>query len=237
MGRQAAYPLTGNPSGDSRYWQTIPSGRGIPAYGFRKVYDNFPAVRAALGWSISGEQGYLMEVWPSPAGTPGAISLPDGRTIQITNGETWVYASGLPPTPLPSPPDQWTSGATFQPFEHGLMVWRADSGEIRVYIGNYATGGGGTVLMYTVSQYGWLPDIPFSPPWPGRWFPIEFGFGKIWNQMPGVREQIGWAVGGEQGYTMTLTSADGVVTGFSLPDGRLVTLSQDDTWALNPTGQ
>jgi hypothetical protein len=117
------------------------------------------------------------------------------------------------------------------------MVWRADSGEIRVYIGNYATGGGGTVLMYTVSQYGWLPDIPFSPPWPGRWFPIEFGFGKIWNQMPGVREQIGWAVGGEQGYTMTLTSADGVVTGFSLPDGRLVTLSQDDTWALNPTGQ
>ncbi len=67
--------------------------------------------------------------------------------------------------------------------------------------------------------------------------PLITRIGKVWNQMPGVREQIGWAVGGEQGYTMMLKSAKGVVTGFGLPDGRLVTLSQDDTWAVNPTGQ
>ncbi len=36
---------------------------------------------------------------------------------------------------------------------------------------------------------------------------------------------------------MMLKSANGVVTGFGLPDSRLATLSQDDTWAVNPTGQ
>ena len=52
---------------------------------------------------------------------------------------------------------QFTTGATFQSFQNGFMVWRADTGEIRVYIGGYMPSGTGELLIFSAGQFGNLP--------------------------------------------------------------------------------
>ena len=187
----SAYPLSvyGGLSGGTRYWQAIPPGLGLPDFGFKKVYDNFPDVRAALGWAIGGEQGFLMAVQPYPPQPYFTISLPDQRTVRINTDRTWTLDLGSPP-----PPPTYATGATFQPFQNGFMIWRADTGDIWVYVGARQ----GTLTSYSLAQYGSLPNPIFAPPSPGYWFPVEFGFGKVWSSIPGVRDQMGWATGGEQ---------------------------------------
>jgi LysM repeat protein len=210
----------GGMSGDARYWQPIPAGRGLPVFGFKKVYDNFPDLRAGLGWAIGGEQGFLMAV--QPEGHTFTISLPDQRLVRINNSRGWQFASGTP-TP-PPPPTTISTGATFQPFQHGFMVWRADTGEIRVFFG--ATTG--ELAVYPASQYGPLPGWPFVQPGVPYQYPVQFGFGKVWNNIPGVRQRLGWATGGERGYTMVVEPAS-----FTLPGGYVATNVGGNTWTVS----
>lgn len=130
------------------------------------------------------------------------------QSVQITQS----------PPPSTTPAGTYTTAATFQPFENGFMIWRADNSEIFVYVGGYAAGGIGQLTIYPVSQYASLPSQQYQPP-AGRWFP-EFGFGSVWSSIPGVREQLGWALSGEQGFTMSIQPANNRVISFSLPDDR-----------------
>jgi hypothetical protein len=235
QGRQGGYvtqiPLNvyGGMSGDARYWQPIPAGRGLPVLGFKKVYDNFPDLRAALGWAMGGEQGFLMAV--QPEGQTFTITLPfNQRTIRISANQTWVYTSGNPPpTPTP-PPTTISTGATFQPFQHGFMAWRADTGEIRVFFGTTT----GELVIYPLSQYGPLPDRVFVGEGPYYRFPIQFGFGKVWLNIPGVRERLGWATGSERGYTMVLGETQGAPS-FTLPKGYVAYNVGGNTWTVTGT--
>jgi hypothetical protein len=258
-GRVFSYPLRvyGGLSGDARYTGvSIPAGRTLPVLGFKKVYDNFRDVREGVGWAVGGERGYTMQLQPVADGF--AITLPASRAIHIHNNGVWEYDSSsvisisppttIPPSSAPSTlyppivvvtpqfpllPGQFSTGATFQPFENGFMVWRADNGEIRVYVGGYVTGEIGELTVYPISQYASLQARQYQPP-DGRWFP-EFGFGKVWSSIPGVRERLGWAVGGEQGFTMIVQNANGEEN-FSLPDGRSVVCGrgQGNACAISP---
>jgi murein DD-endopeptidase MepM/ murein hydrolase activator NlpD len=236
--RVVSYPLHvyGGLSNEARYTGvTIPPDRDLPVNGFKRVYDNFPDVRQMLGWAIGGEQGYQMALTVPIYGSGSfTMSLPDGQLRAITSDGRWGHVTGvIPPAATPTPsPTQQTTGASFQPFEHGFMVWRADNGEISVYVG----GDNGELSVYPAAQYGALPTRAFQPP-AGRWYP-EFGFGRVWTSIPGVRERLGWALGGEQGYTMILVAFDasGRLTSFSLPDGRFLTQRSGSSWLITPGG-
>lgn len=92
-----------------------------------------------------------------------------------------------------------TVQAAFQKFEHGFMLWRADTGEILVL---YNTG---RVERYKDSWQGETITYPETPP-SGLVQPIR-GFGKVWVENAPVRQALGWAVSLEQGYTMQYQSS------------------------------
>jgi hypothetical protein len=225
--RQYPLSLYGGLSGDARYMQAIPPGLGLPIMGFKKVYDNFPHERAALGWAVGGEAGFLMGVEPSANGQYFPVTLWDQRVIYINNNQTWYYnLSSIPPAP---PPQNYSTGATFQAFQNGFMVWRADSGEISVFVG----GTSGQLTTYPLSYYGLLPERTVMPPESGRQFYIAFGFAKVWSNVPGVKEQLGYATGGEQGYTMVINTQAGRIAPFTIPGGYEVYNVSDSHWAVS----
>jgi hypothetical protein len=75
------------------------------------------------------------------------------------------------------------------------------------------------------STYGGLPDNPgtLAPPL-NRIAPTS-GFGKVWANMPTVRDRIGWALGPEQPFTARYQAVTPPAPQFSfyftLPDGKV----------------
>jgi len=123
-------------------------------------------------------------------------------------------------------------GATFQAFERGFMIWRADTGEIVVYYTSSSSTTSGLVTSYPSSSYAGLSDNPTTDPTPAGRVRPAFGFGKVWGNYATVRTTIGWATASEQGYSITFRSlmgTTGTQTCFNLPDGRYAQASTQ-TW-------
>ncbi len=241
-GRSYRYPLNvyGGLSNGRRYYETLPPGTNLPSNGFKTVFDNFNEVHSAIGWAIGGEQGYLMVVQPSASGT--LTSVPDGRFILVNSYGGWQYVDGsLPPAPQPTPQPtpvpstgtiDFTTGATYQHFEHGFMIWRADTGEIWVYTGGLETGSTGEMLMFANAQYTYYPDTPYVPARSETWAAVRFGFGKMWNYMPGIRARLGYAITNEQGYTAAIEVRSYSPVSLTLPDGRAVIANGSGGWII-----
>ncbi|MBN1966717.1 MAG: hypothetical protein JW910_18840 [Anaerolineae bacterium] len=77
-----------------------PPGRVVPILGFGKVWGHYSDTRAALGWALGREVGYLMrfERHVSPGGAGGTavqfvVNLDDGRVITIRDNGTWAFTS------------------------------------------------------------------------------------------------------------------------------------------------
>lgn len=124
-----------------------------------------------------------------------------------------------------------TIQAAFQIFEYGYMVWEGDTGDIHVLYAN------GNRAYYWEDLYAAWPDNPISenPPM-GRVKPVN-GFGRVWGNLPEVRQQLGWATTSEHAYTVVMTRYEhprtaGPVTDaeFVFPDGQLVKLYNNGTW-------
>jgi hypothetical protein len=156
------------------------------------------------------------------------FNLPDGRTVYVAANRTW--SSNLLPIPTPIPPTPvgpavTTTGASYQPFEGGFMIWEARTGNIVVF---YMNGGtlNGSYTVYPASQYTRLADNPVLDATPvGRVRPA-FGIGKVWGNYYDVRGNLGWGLTPEQGFTATFISSANSAqsqTCFILPDGRPVT--------------
>lgn len=106
--------------------------------------------------------------------------------------------------------------AAYQRYENGFMIWRADTGAVIVFGGT----DGGPLSVFPEYLYGPLPDNPFHDVPPGRTRPIN-GFGRVWGNYELVRRMLGWALGPEESYTLTITTgADGAAQAYTLPDGR-----------------
>lgn len=218
-GKATRYPsrsyglLPDNPVGG-----TPPAGLLRPTQGFGKVWGNFPTARASLGWATQPESGYVMHYSPITA-TQFYFDLPSGKNA-VTSGSTWGLYSGSIPGGTPGSPTTVTTSAAFQLFENGFLLWQADTGRINIFLTNFYIAG------YNVADYGALPDNPITqtPP-PNRVSPIN-GFGKVWGNFADARNQLGWGLGVEQGYTATFkTDPTTYVTCVNLPTGQFISYS------------
>jgi hypothetical protein len=83
-----------------------------------------------------------------------------------------------------------------QPFERGVMVWAGAFGGNRIY----AIRGIPLPVTWTSYTDTWMNGQPegtsLSPP-QGMQAPVH-GFGKVWREQPGVRENLGWATAPER---------------------------------------
>ncbi|HEX3049251.1 MAG TPA: hypothetical protein VHP83_01240 [Aggregatilineaceae bacterium] len=111
-------------------------------------------------------------------------------------------------------------GTTFQRFEHGFMVWRADTQDIYVFY-DADTLNGGSFEMYSFSQYATLSNNPYWGVPVGRVRP-DNGFGKVWGAHAAVRDRLNWAVGSEQGYLATARMENNVPMSITIPTGQTV---------------
>lgn len=216
----------------------LPAGRLRPENGFGRVWSNFTLVRQRLGWATSAEQGYLMLTRTLPNGDTWSFSLPDGRFVSQTSGRTWIIEGAAPPSVTPMPTATQGAAANgmvtvdmvYQGFERGEMLWRADTGTIYAFFQDT-----GQLTTYEAAVYGRLPIDRVSPPPSGLIRP-DNGFGRVWSNIPEVRNGLGWADTNEFGYTASLTFDGGALTGISLPPDDLYGLvrADDGLWSRRP---
>jgi hypothetical protein len=150
----------------------------------------------------------------------------EARTSQLTYDTLPVPAYSPTPTPTAACPysatltgncpiTQKTIPSAYQPFENGIMVWRGDTHAIYVL---YKSG------SFEIYPDTWIEgetlDVGETPP-AGTVQPTR-GFGKVWATQPGVRAQLGWALGAEAGYAALWETHAAGDTYFNLPDGRVV---------------
>lgn len=215
-----------------------PPGKFLPVMGFGRVWANTPTIQSALGWPVTGESSFLLGLGFNWERDTQLLRLPDQRWVELLNQHSWRFVGNpgpIPPPTQPPPtataiPGQVVTGATYQPFSNGFMIWRADTGHILVFYGTVS----GNMSDFSVQTYGPLPDNPYPGSPPPGWIKPIFGFGKVWGNFPGVRNGLGWAGGSELGYTLTMKFLPGGNLGtldaeFNLPDGRRV-LTDSGTW-------
>lgn len=136
-----------------------------------------------------------------------AVTAPPttGSATEVTNALPLPTTDPLvTPTRTPIPPGFPTpTNARIQVaqqlFEHGRMFWLEPNHELWVLI--VTAEGRGT---WTVYQDTWIEgtdpesDPSIVPP-DGMIQPVR-GFGKLWREVPNLREELGWAVTAEFGY-------------------------------------
>ena len=132
---------------------------------------------------------------PTPIVFPTTFSVGTLGVVTISCPFSWFFAPAPTGCPTMNP---ITTSLVFQEFEQGKMIWL---GAERVIL----------VLLNTPSSLGWgaypdgfvegMPiDDPNLVPPAGMLQPVR-GFGLLWRTDSVIRNQIGWAIGQEQGYT------------------------------------
>lgn len=132
---------------------------------------------------------------PTP---PDCPILPVGSFNTIWEGDPGLKAalscpSSLHPRILP---DAWQVKTSYQPFEHGAMLW---SNQLGWYTSPVI------YVLYADSTYQRLEDR-FDPTTdaergtdkpPSGLIEPTMGFGKVWRDEPNVRTRLGWATASE----------------------------------------
>lgn len=178
-----------------------------------------------------------------------AQSVPAATATQLPTAMPTRTASAASPTNtalpagFPTPVNAQISVAE-QLFEGGRMFWLQPTGQIWVVI---VTGEGrGTWTIYPDTFIeGEVESDPSLVP-PNSFLQPERGFGKLWREVPAVREALGWAVTPEFGYTSAYeyhaggsVDAGGIYTAgpgyhvlYSLYGERFRFNEADGTWQL-----
>lgn len=134
----------------------------------------------------------LTNVPTEPTVTEAPSALPEATTAAPT-----ASAPTLLPADFPTPYITQVQVAE-QLFEHGRMYWVGRVRQIWVLV---ITGEGrGDWYVYEDNFVDGEPETdPALVPPEGRIQP-ERGFGKLWREVPGLRDLLGWAVQPEVGY-------------------------------------
>ncbi len=192
-------------------------------------------VRAGQTYPVLGQSGTWWQI--QVGDITGYVS---GRYVKINSSSTT-----LTPAPIVTVPDETTCSkmlffsnspldicvgaavktqAAFQTYEHGFMIWLADSGDIWVFIN---AGSRSPWLHFRQSDYAGFSDNTLSAP-SGLVQPIN-GFGRVWGHVRGVsqtylKNELGWATASEVSYTATWQfygAASVMNTYITMPDGRI----------------
>lgn len=124
--------------------------------------------------------------------------------------------------------------AAFQTFEGGYMIWEGDTGAIHVLMKE-----GSNRHYYMEDSYAAWPDNPVTESPPAGRIKPHHGFGRVWGNVPEVRQALGWAIENETAYSLTTTRYGhphtyGPVTDAELhfPNGQKVIIYSNGTWAF-----
>mgnify|MGYP001045174571 FL=1 len=150
-----------------------------------------------------------MEHHPELAGTPYEVLLGLlGSTTTGLNNTCFELGPSLANTAWAYREELGCASAYFadayvayQPFERGAMFWIERLGSrYGNAIGILHTNPDGTMQWNVVNDtwYEGQPESGGETPPPGLYEPIR-GFGKVWREVDGVRQALGWATAPEQG--------------------------------------
>jgi len=131
---------------------------------------------------------------PTPPPTTEIVNVTPTICVQPLDGAFAGLTQLTLDEPLGCPrAESITTAGAWQPFENGLMLWRADSNLIY-------TIGPDESWFYLGDQ--WRDgDEPYDPSIivPNGYYQPVRGFGKVWQERPGVRADLGWALTEEAG--------------------------------------
>jgi len=96
-----------------------------------------------------------------------------------------------------------TTVAAWQPFEHGVMLWREDVNLIYVLEPENLWRSTGDTWREGDLAFEPAQDVPDGLHQPVR------GFGLVWREQPGVREALGWATSEEDGFEAMIQEFNG----------------------------
>ncbi|UCC61641.1 MAG: hypothetical protein JSV36_12635, partial [Anaerolineae bacterium] len=186
---------------DGQAWQQFTAQDGLPANEVATIAED------ADGWLWFGTRdgaarvdpatlslsSVLWPVLPTPTPTPVTCALSPAEPFAAVYADQQV-ADRLLACPVAGPT---LTSAAFQPFERGLMFWRADLRTIDVL----HEDGWWSGYDDTWDETQPADDPSLSPP-KGFWQPVR-GFGKVWRTMLGGPEAAtGWALEPERSYEM-----------------------------------
>ncbi len=174
-------------------------------------------------------------VWYSDAGVLAqqtvTISCPDASFFFGTD----PYYSHCPIAPA------HTVSALYQPFEHGFMFWRGDTGSIYIFYIN-SDGLSGPALQFRLKEYlKWEANLNPSAEPPAGFYGAEGLLGRVRNgSHHALVDSLGWATAPQTAYQSTVQdSLNGAfvhpLVYFTLPDGaivRFVTASSGSQWGF-----
>ena len=92
-------------------------------------------------------------------------------------------------------------GVTSQRFEGGEMFYRYDTGEIIVL-----SNSTGRYWRIPSQEYGNLQYNPFSVSLPANRLHAINGFGRVWHNFQDIRNELGYGITNELGYTVRFTT-------------------------------
>ena len=218
---------------DGQAWRQFTAQDGLP--------DNAVAAIAedASGWLWFGTRNGAARVdpatlnlspvaWPAlpaPAPTPTPCALAPAQPFAAAYaGEEIAARLGCPLA------EAAVTGAAFQPFERGLMFWRADRRDIDVL----HTDGWWAGYDDTWDESQPVDDPSLTPP-EGLLQPVR-GFGKVWRtSLRGTQADVGWALEPERGYDM-LAQPFGGGEMFVGAEGEVFILYVGGTWEVESNG-
>jgi hypothetical protein len=152
-----------------------------------------PATQPARPAPASG----LVTVTATRAPTGAVTGRAPTPQATLTSAPTpCVYDYFFAPAPATCPREAAVeTAAAEQPFTGGVMIWLEAHGAIYLL----EPGGEWQRFADTWSEAEAESDPALAPP-EGFYRPVR-GFGKVWNEQPGVREALGWATSPELGFT------------------------------------
>lgn len=121
------------------------------------------------------------------------------------DADEWFFSA--PPATCPANAPQETAAA-YQRFEHGQMFWLEKGrwwqpGEIIYVLYDSPARNFETFPQHMLPASDTpMPEIDYNPP--EGFFVPQNGFGLLWRENTYMRQQLGWAVAPEVGFTTTV---------------------------------
>jgi len=150
-----------------------------------------PGAGFSIVGAVPGEAG--------SASVSGCATMPSGGFGNLFQSDPNIQAGlGCPLSGAA------TSGSSaYQPFDNGVMFWVSSLGSQPQPV-IYVLYNNGTYQRYNDTFVdGVDPSSSGAVAPEGRLEPVR-GFGKVWRDIPGVRDTLGWATSGESGGSMQI---------------------------------